>query len=118
MSSYNAIVSTIIHFETYRNIDLLHQGLYFIRASLTSEDGKSVALPLDIYPSPHVSKAKKNNINYHDILPAIIEETNFNTKTFTIRYCEEEIELNDICEFRLEIPVGSKYLETNYVLEL
>lgn len=117
MSSYNAIVSVIVHFETYRNIDLLHQGLYFLRASLTSEDGNSIGLPLDIYISSHVSKAKKNKIDFHNIMPASTDETNFNTKTFTIRYCEEEIELNDICEFRLEIPVSEKYLTANYILE-
>eukprot|EP00826_Nyctotherus_ovalis_P036316 TRINITY_DN3208_c0_g4_i1.p1 TRINITY_DN3208_c0_g4~~TRINITY_DN3208_c0_g4_i1.p1 ORF type:complete len:507 (+),score=144.06 TRINITY_DN3208_c0_g4_i1:82-1521(+) len=118
MSSYNAIVSTVLHFETYRNIDLLHQGLYFLRASLISEDGKGIGLPVDIYASTQVSRAKKNKIDYHNILPASIDETSFNTKTFTIRYCEEEIELNDICEFRLDIPVRDKYLATNYVLEV
>jgi len=118
MSSYNAIVSTVLHFESYRNIDLLHQGLYFLKASLTSEDGKSMGLPVDIYTSTQVSKAKKNKIDYHNILPAVIDDVSFNTKTFTIRYCEEEVELNDICEFRLDIPVKDKYLATNYILEI
>lgn len=27
----------------------------------------------------------------------------FNTRAFMIRYCEEEVELNDICHFRVEI---------------
>jgi len=118
MSTYNAIVSTIVHFETYRNIDLLHQGLYFLKAILTSEDGTQFAFPLDIYSSIHVSKAKKNKIDYHNILPAVTNDTSFSTKVFTIRYCEEEVELNDICEFRLEIPITPKYLNTNYNLEV
>ena len=117
MSSYNAIVSTVIHFETYRNIDLLHQGLYFLRASLSSEDGTGIGLPMDIYSSPHVSKAKKNKIDYHNVLPASTNDTSFSSKVFTIRYCEEEVELNDICEFRVEVPVTPKYLNANYVLE-
>eukprot|EP01022_Parablepharisma_sp_SALTPOND_P028507 TRINITY_DN71073_c0_g1_i1.p1 TRINITY_DN71073_c0_g1~~TRINITY_DN71073_c0_g1_i1.p1 ORF type:complete len:623 (+),score=57.34 TRINITY_DN71073_c0_g1_i1:113-1981(+) len=118
MSTYNAIVSAIVHFETYRNVDLLHQGLYYLRASLTSEDGTAVGFPLDIYSSPHVSKAKKNKIDYHNIMPAATDEFAFNTKVFTIRYCEEEVELNDICEFRVEIPVTPKYLNANYMLEV
>ncbi len=118
MSSYNAIVSTIVHFETYRNIDLLHQGLYFLRALLYSEDDNVPGLALDIYSTPHSSKAKKNKIDYHNILPASTTDTTFSTRVFTIRYCEEEVELNDICEFRVEIPVAAKYLEKNYVLEV
>jgi hypothetical protein len=27
----------------------------------------------------------------------------FNTRAFMIRYCEEEVELNDIAHFRVEI---------------
>lgn len=27
----------------------------------------------------------------------------FNTRAFMIRYCEEEVELNDLCHFRVEI---------------
>ncbi len=118
MSSYNAIVSTIVHFETYRNIDLLHQGLYFLRAQLYSETGNVPGLVLDTYQSPHATKAKKAKIDYHSILPSVTTDTSFSTKVFTIRYCEEEVELNDVCEFRVEIPVTPKYLETNYILEV
>ena len=31
------------------------------------------------------------------------ESYSFQSKTFLIRYCEEEIELNEICSFRTEI---------------
>jgi hypothetical protein len=30
----------------------------------------------------------------------------FNTRAFMIRYCEEEVELNDIGHFRIEMDVG------------
>ena len=44
-------------------------------------------------------------MDHHNILPATIDKENmkFNTRAFMIRYCEEEVELNDIGHFRVEI---------------
>jgi len=122
MATYNAVVGVVLHFESYRNIDLPHQGLYFLRATLSSEDHTATAIPLDIHTSSLVPKAKQGKINYYNVIPASIQGKAFNTKIFTIRYCEEEVELNDICEFRLEIPTKrndlKKSLEINYVLSI
>lgn len=51
------------------------------------------------------SKKKRKNLDHHNILPAVIDKENmkFNTRAFMIRYCEEEVELNDIAHFRVEI---------------
>jgi hypothetical protein len=48
---------------------------------------------------------KRKNLDHHNIIPSSIDKENFkfNTKAFMIRYCEEEVELNDIIHFRLEI---------------
>ena len=32
----------------------------------------------------------------------------FHTRCFMIRYQEEEVEVNDMCHFRMEIPVQTK----------
>lgn len=39
------------------------------------------------------------------------------TRTFVIRYCDEEVELNDILIFRAEVPVDRDYLSTEFHLE-
>lgn len=39
------------------------------------------------------------------------------TRTFVIRYCDEEVELNDILIFRAEVPVDRDYLSTEFYLE-
>lgn len=39
------------------------------------------------------------------------------TRTFVIRYWDEEVDLNDILLFRAEIPVDSEYLNTELFLE-
>jgi len=38
-------------------------------------------------------------------MPATLDKENFkfNTRAFMIRYCEEEVELNDMGHFRIEI---------------
>lgn len=48
---------------------------------------------------------KRKNLDHHNIIPASIDKENlkFNTRAYMIRYCEEEVELNDIIHFRLEI---------------
>jgi hypothetical protein len=51
---------------------------------------------------------KRRNLDHHSIIPAQIDKAlnTFNTRAFMIRYCEEEVELNDIGHFRIEMDVG------------
>ena len=55
------------------------------------------------------SKKKRKNLDHHNILPAVIDKENmkFNTRAFMIRYCEEEVEMNDIGHFRVEIDTDT-----------
>jgi len=109
MSGYNALISVILHFESYRNIDIMYQGVYYLRATLISEDKTSKAIPMDVY-----SKESQSNC----IFPSVIDETASNSKMFVIKYCDEETELNDFCEFQLEIPAERDFLDVNYELEV
>jgi len=45
--------------------------------------------------------------DHHNLLPAQVAEdgSHFTTKVFLIRYCEEEVELQDTILFRAEIDV-------------
>lgn len=50
---------------------------------------------------------------------SIVENTSsFLTKAFFIRFCEEEIDLNDFCHFRIEFDVKPKYEATNLIMEV
>ena len=40
------------------------------------------------------------------------------SKVFLIRYCEEEVEINDIVLFRAEIDAEPDYLNTDFYLEI
>jgi len=46
------------------------------------------------------------------------DQSSFISKTFLIRYCEEEVEINDIVLFRAEIDVEPNYLATEFLLEV
>ena len=49
----------------------------------------------------------------------IIDEENvFCSKTFLIRYCEEEVEINDIILFRAEVDVEPDYLNVDFFFEI
>jgi hypothetical protein len=50
----------------------------------------------------------------HSLMPPFIEQDKglFVTKTFLIRYCEEEVEINDFVLYRGEIDVQPDYLNT------
>ncbi len=54
-----------------------------------------------------------------DVKPGYVkeEEASFFTRTFIIRYCDEEIELNDFCCFRSEVDVTEDYLRTPFYVE-
>jgi hypothetical protein len=62
---------------------------------------------------------KQKQADHHHLIPAQIldEESTFCTKSFLIRYCEEEVEINDIGHFRTEIDVSPEYLNTEFFLE-
>ena len=54
------------------------------------------------------------------MLPASIldDQSAFVSRSFLIRYCEEEVEINDIGLFRAEIDVEPEYLNTSFYLEI
>lgn len=58
-------------------------------------------------------KKQKNLIPSH-----ILDEMHaFCTRTFVIRFCEEEIELNDLCHFRTEFDAYPDYTSQTFTME-
>ena len=45
------------------------------------------------------------------------DQTGFTSRAFLIRYCEEEVEINDIGLFRAELDVEPEYLNTDFYLD-
>jgi hypothetical protein len=110
--SINALKEFLVHFHTYRNIDLINQGLYQIRCRIFYTDNnniKNYAIPYFFSHSQDIDNFQKNtenNIRPHNIISNHISENNceYVTKTFLIRYYDEEVEIDEFCYFRLELP--------------
>lgn len=63
-------------------------------------------------------KALKQHDHHSLLAPQIQDDQQaFLTKAFLIRYCEEEVELNDIVMFRAELDVEPGYLATEFFLD-
>ena len=63
-------------------------------------------------------KKLKNNDHHNLIASQIIDDNNcFVSRAFLIRYCEEEVEINDIALFRTELDVEPEYLNTAFFIE-
>lgn len=127
-----AVIEVVVHFESFRNIELFYQGLYYLQCKLhpispTEGEPKQYAAPHCSFIS-HVQHQKNLNnsrkasqsagpvFDHHNLLPHKIcaESNSFRTKTFLIRYCEEEVEINDIVLFRCELDVEPGYLNRDF----
>jgi pimeloyl-ACP methyl ester carboxylesterase len=119
--SLRAILETILHVESFHNIDLFNQGLYTLRFTLSySQHGLNfTSVPID---SDSLKKTKwsKRATDPHCILLSSTDgfTSGFTTRTFLIRYVEENVRLNDFCIFRLELDVEPGYAETPLFLKV
>jgi hypothetical protein len=109
--SVNILKEFLIHFHTFRNVDLINQGLYQIRSRIfyTEKNLKYMALPyffVDSKESENTLLTDEQNIKPHNIITNHISESSseYVTKTFLIRYSDEEVELDEFCYFRIEVP--------------
>ena len=60
------------------------------------------------------------HIDHHNLIQSAIsdDQDSFQSRAFLIRYCEEEVEINDIGLFRAEIDVEPDYLNTDFYMEV
>ena len=94
-----------INFDSFRNVDLFHQGIYCLQARVYREfaDGsRTYAVPFESSspltgPEGAIPKGAKE-IN----TAANVAARTFVTRSFLIRYCEEEVKLGQVARFRLE----------------
>ncbi|EAR94467.2 serine esterase, putative (macronuclear) [Tetrahymena thermophila SB210] len=117
--SVRSIVDLVVHVQNFRNIDLFYQGLYFLKFTiyqLKGKDQKIYAHPYNITEnykpySNDFQQPKGQKFNDSQLFrPAgIIDQTSsFYSKSFFIKFCEEEVELNDFCHFRIEFDAGKQ----------
>ncbi|CAG9330158.1 unnamed protein product [Blepharisma stoltei] len=96
--SFRAIADIIINVESFRNIDLYQSGLYHIEFSVFQKIKDT-----EIYASPYNLIMNEEPKDECRILEPNIDDMKFKTRSFWIRYNDEEIIFNEIAVFRTEI---------------
>ena len=110
--SLNYLYELMIHFHTYKNIELLNQGVYQIKSRIYAiiDNKKYYAIPYFFTQSKDLENLyqteERSNKNPVIIESEIDKNKNYEyiTKSFFIKYADEEIELDEFCYFRIEVP--------------
>jgi hypothetical protein len=88
-------------------------------------DHKIYSFPLEITLSETAEKKREiikeagKAKDYADVSEGFLDdnEKSFFTRSFVIRYFDEEVEVNDICTFRSEVEVKDNFLNTEFFIE-
>ena len=101
--SMRGINELAIHIHKFTNVDLFQQGLYQLRIRVVYDDETYVysASPYHIYNNNTNTELSSSLITrpYHT-------DTQYYSKLFLIKYCDEENEIDEFCFFRIEFPDG------------
>ena len=98
-----AILEIVLQLDSFRNVDLLKQGLYQVQVSVAAgEERKVMASPFEMMTLGSGNKTM-------GLLPARIDDQtdSFCSSTVLIRYCDEEMKMTDACLFHLELDLPS-----------
>eukprot|EP00439_Symbiodinium_sp_Y106_P042169 s4971_g5.t1 len=105
------VVELALQFESFRNVDLFHQGLYHLKTRIYRDDeGRALAFPYSYLKGPSMAMEPpkgKPRVDHHNLIPAHVNEEmyTFSTRSFLIRYCEEEVELGDVGQLERRNPL-------------
>jgi hypothetical protein len=102
--SLHAVREVALHIGSFRNVDLFHQGVYHLEIRLFEvggPEGHKNAVPHLLVPD--------NHSGHTDLLPASVldGEAAFRSSSVFIRFCEEELDINNVALYRIECPVDS-----------
>lgn len=97
--SLKSIVDIIIQVETFRNIDLYMRGLYYYDFQVFYTFGNST-----VYANPYNIHVEDSVLARHSAnAPGYVENMSYRSKTFYIRYCDQDIKIHEVAVFRIEI---------------
>eukprot|EP00741_Cyanophora_paradoxa_P017536 tig00020996_g16940.t1 len=102
MSIY-AVCELLVHFDSFRNIDLFQQGWYHIRTRIYSEKTMSPGVPITHFKtSSHASGPGLFVVPAH----MDTEKMTFACRTFSVMYCDDRGDLGDVGYFRIELETN------------
>jgi pimeloyl-ACP methyl ester carboxylesterase len=98
--SSKGIIDVLFNIESFRNIDLYYQGLYYLQFQVYQEQElkKTYACPYEF------QNTKDGNFSLHNIIgPQILEQNNtYCTKVFMIKFSDEIVKIHETGIFRIE----------------
>ena len=94
----------VVHLESFRNIDLIYQGIYTLKVSAfeVQSNGRKV------YAHPYAfTESYTLPVDASFAAGARIDNNTscFYSKSFPVRFSEQEVDINDICSFRIEFEI-------------
>eukprot|EP00698_Gefionella_okellyi_P023377 TRINITY_DN7973_c0_g1_i1.p1 TRINITY_DN7973_c0_g1~~TRINITY_DN7973_c0_g1_i1.p1 ORF type:complete len:1080 (+),score=218.26 TRINITY_DN7973_c0_g1_i1:59-3241(+) len=119
--SLRAVVEFIVHFERFRNVDLFRQGCYRIKARLATELTLVKAIPTACLELLSSTDGKEQGSYASQQLPpsAIIDDDqSVQTRSFLIRYIDEEVDIAEAGHFRLELETNENLEFESVILEV
>ena len=93
-------IDILLNLESFRNIDLYYQGLYYIQFQIYQDINSE-----KLYCSPYdFQNPLDETLSMHYLIPPqIIEQlSSYCTKVFMIKYSEEIVTMNESCMFQIE----------------
>ncbi|CAD8092276.1 unnamed protein product [Paramecium sonneborni] len=99
-------IEIFVHLSEFRNIDLFHQGVYQLKTSIFQKNQNQTQGEAS-YAQPYMSVEKKKFIP-NQAIDTVVEQhklldTDFYSKAFIIKYCDQVVDLNEGCVFRIEV---------------
>ena len=95
MTSLSFDRDVIVHLGSFRNVALFHRGVYHLRLQLRTEGEPGVVPPSGFFSCPPAAVC--------DVLSTSrIDDEAFSTRSFIVRFRDEEHVLNEGCSFRAE----------------
>lgn len=113
-------IDLILHINTFKNVDLINQGLYNLTIDIEFLETNAHAKPFLALSNTDTAKlnADDNSIRAHNLIDHSIVENKFITKTFLVRFPDEEVTVDDFCLFRVELPKGVRDMQAKVTFSL
>eukprot|EP00916_Digyalum_oweni_P012570 GHVL01020770.1.p2 GENE.GHVL01020770.1~~GHVL01020770.1.p2 ORF type:complete len:253 (+),score=29.07 GHVL01020770.1:56-814(+) len=110
--SFRSVLELVLQLESFRNVDIYQQGLYKLNCRVYQDLGQSIvaAVPYSYFTDETDASTRSTKVDHHHLIPAqIYDDTQtFSSRAFLIRYCEEEVELCDHVQFRIEVDATQR----------
>lgn len=86
-----AQIDVLVYLDSFRNIDVFLQGLYYLQVRLSDD-----AVPF-LIDSAEISK------RFHNLYPPQIIDNAYASKIFMLKYAEEVVQISETVVFRVEL---------------